>query len=224
MPSVEAIARQPKVFLLDEPLSNLDAQLRNETRAELNRLHARLEITTLYVTHDQVEAMTLADCLVVLDRGHIQQIGSPQEIYAKPANQMVASFLGSPPMNILPAAYTNGCLKLNHQSLPVTTALQRQLQPLNGQGFHLGIRPEHITVATASDPATGHLTIEVELVEPLGREVLVRGKLPNSQVVLNLSAPSSYRGTRGDRLLIELDLNQLFIFDASNGQTLYPND
>jgi multiple sugar transport system ATP-binding protein len=95
-----AIAREPKVFLLDEPLSNLDAQLRDDTRAELKQLHQRVGITTIYVTHDQVEAMTLADQIVVLNRGRIQQIGDPQDIYAKPRNRMVATFLGNPPMNV----------------------------------------------------------------------------------------------------------------------------
>ena len=98
-----AIARQPQVFLLDEPLSNLDTQLRDDTRAELKRLHQQFQITTIYVTHDQVEAMTLADQIVVLDNGRVQQIGSPQEIYSNPVNSMVAGFLGNPPMNIIPA-------------------------------------------------------------------------------------------------------------------------
>ena len=115
-----AIIRQPKAFLLDEPLSNLDAQLREETRAELKRLHQQLGITTIYVTHDQGEAMTLAQQLVVLYEGRIQQIGTPEEVYQYPANRMVAGFLGSPPMNLLYARYLNNELQLGEQSLPVT--------------------------------------------------------------------------------------------------------
>jgi multiple sugar transport system ATP-binding protein len=170
-----AIARQPQVFLLDEPLSNLDAQLRDDTRAELKQLHQRLGVTTVYVTHDQVEAMTLADQIVVLDQGRIQQIGSPQTIYAQPANQMVATFLGSPPMNILSAIYQDGQFQVEGQAIPCPEQLTPLLRSTAGQRFNLGIRPEHVHLAT---PPDGHLTVNVVLVEPLGREILVRAVLP----------------------------------------------
>jgi multiple sugar transport system ATP-binding protein len=139
-----AIAREPKVFLLDEPLSNLDAQLRDDTRAELKQLHQRLGITTVYVTHDQVEAMTLADKIVVLNGGKIQQIGEPQSIYAKPVNRMVATFLGNPAMNILPAIYSNHTFQVGHQFLECPQSIREKLQPRDSQGFELGLRPEHI--------------------------------------------------------------------------------
>ncbi|MDY6781183.1 MAG: ABC transporter ATP-binding protein [Cyanobacteriota bacterium] len=216
-----AIAREPQVFLLDEPLSNLDAQLRDETRAELKQLHARLGITTIYVTHDQTEAMTLGDRIVVLDRGRIQQIGSPQEIYAQPANRMVATFLGSPPMNILPATYNNGQFNLNAQTLPCPEAIREQLQPQNGQGFELGIRPEEISLSTNSD-STEDLTIHLDLLEPLGRETLVRGSLPNSEVVLNFYAPGRFGGRRGESVGVKLQRDRLFIFDPKSGKILYP--
>ena len=224
-----AIAREPKVFLLDEPLSNLDAQLRDDTRAELKQLHARLGITTIYVTHDQVEAMTLADRIVVLNGGRIQQIGSPQEIYARPANRMVATFLGSPPMNILPVTYIDGTFALKNESLPVTAKVQEQLQPRQGQGFDLGIRPEHIILASLNNGnleegknSVGQLTVEVDVVEPLGREILVRASLPRSDLTLNFHAPASWRGDRGDRLTVQLDLDRLFVFDPSSGETIHP--
>ncbi len=224
-----AIAREPKVFLLDEPLSNLDAQLRDDTRAELKQLHARLGITTIYVTHDQVEAMTLADRIVVLNGGRIQQIGSPQEIYARPANRMVAAFLGSPPMNILPVTYIDGAFALKNESLPVTAKVQEQLQPRQGQGFDLGIRPEHIILASLNNGnleegknSVGQLTVEVDVVEPLGREILVRASLPRSGLTLNFHAPASWRGDRGDRLTVQLDLDRLFVFDPSSGETIHP--
>ncbi len=121
-----AIAREPQVFLLDEPLSNLDAQLRDDTRAELKQLHQELGITTVYVTHDQVEAMTLADKIVVLNRGRIQQIGDPQTIYARPANQMVASFLGNPPMNILPAIYKGNGFDVSWAVISNSTICERE--------------------------------------------------------------------------------------------------
>ena len=218
-----AIVRKPKAFLLDEPLSNLDAQLRDDTRAELKQLHNRLEITTIYVTHDQVEAMTLADRIVVLNQGKIQQIGQPQEIYAKPANRMVATFLGSPPMNILPVTYNDGTFTLNKQSFPVFPNQPLPLHP--GQQLDLGIRPEQISPASepnldsseASD--VGYLKVEVDVIEPLGRETLVRGRLPDSNV-LNFIAPADWRGQPRDRLTVQFALNGLFMFDANSGETL----
>ncbi|HAN75190.1 MAG TPA: sugar ABC transporter ATP-binding protein [Planktothrix sp. UBA8402] len=145
-----AIAREPKVFLLDEPLSNLDAQLRDDTRAELKQLHQRLKITTIYVTHDQVEAMTLADKIVILHQGKIQQIGDPQTVYSRPKNRMVATFLGNPPMNILPITYGNSLFWIANQSLTCPSTIREKLQPQDGQQFDLGIRPEHIQVVSPS--------------------------------------------------------------------------
>ncbi len=224
-----AIAREPKVFLLDEPLSNLDAQLRDDTRAELKQLHQRVGITTIYVTHDQVEAMTLADQIVVLNRGRIQQIGAPQDIYAKPANRMVATFLGNPPMNVFQATYTSEAFQVCGQSLPYPSALQSQLQLTEGQTVDLGIRPEDLEVVRTSDRAdaeTPHklsqLTIEVNVVEPLGREILIRGSLPTSDIFLNLQVPSDWRGRPGDRVGIQLNLDRLFVFDPSTGDARYP--
>lgn len=224
-----AIARQPKVFLLDEPLSNLDAQLRDDTRAELKQLHQQVGITTIYVTHDQVEAMTLADQIVVLNRGRIQQIGDPQTIYAQPAHRMVATFLGSPPMNVIRATYTGERFELGEQSvLPCPPAIRDRLQPKSGQGFDLGIRPEHIKIKHEDENSalgiqhSAPLKVEVKVVEPLGRETLIRGSLPGLDVPLNIQAASTWRGRPGDRISIQLDLDQLFVFDASTGDTLYP--
>ncbi len=213
-----AIARQPKVFLLDEPLSNLDAQLRDDTRAELKQLHHQLGITTIYVTHDQVEAMTLADQIVVLNRGQIQQIGAPQSIYARPNNRMVATFLGSPPMNILPVTYTNPGFNLGSQFLPCPAVVKDKLHPVEGQGFDLGIRPEHIGIVIQETP---HLIAEIKVVEPLGRETLIRAVL-GTGVQLSIQAAANVRMRPGDRLSLELDLDQLFVFDPSTGDTLYP--
>jgi multiple sugar transport system ATP-binding protein len=219
-----AIARQPKVFLLDEPLSNLDAQLRDDTRAELKQLHDRIGITTIYVTHDQTEAMTLADRIVVLKEGIIQQIGTPYEIYAQPANRMVATFVGSPPMNILPAIYLDGNFVISDRSIPATTLIKQKLQPTQEQEFDLGIRPEHITLVTtdASTDSSTLLSLEVDLVEPLGKETLVRGKLTDSNLSLNFHAPASWQGKKSDRLKVQLNLEHLFIFAPRNAETLYP--
>ncbi len=217
-----AIARQPQVFLLDEPLSNLDAQLRDDTRAELKQLHQRVGITTVYVTHDQVEAMTLADQIVVLERGRVQQIGSPQAIYQRPSNRMVATFLGSPPMNILPAQFNGAGFQIEEQSLPCPASIREQLALAPGQTVEVGIRPEHIRVGGAE----GHLQAIVTVVETLGREVLVRATLPNQgrslTPVLNLQVEPAAEPHPGDRLSLQFNLEQLFIFDPSTGARLYP--
>ncbi len=214
-----AIARQPQVFLLDEPLSNLDAQLRDDTRAELKQLHQRLGITSIYVTHDQVEAMTLADYIVVLNQGKIQQIADPQKIYAQPINQMVATFLGSPPMNILQATYDGSAFQLDRQIIPCPDRL-RTLKLVPGQRVNLGIRPEHIQIASS----TTHLMVEVTLVEPLGREILVRAVLPiesrGKATILSLQLSPTSRPRVGDRLPLQLDLNHLCIFDPTTGRNL----
>ncbi len=233
-----AIARQPQVFLLDEPLSNLDAQLRDDTRAELKQLHQKLGITTIYVTHDQVEAMTLADKIVVLNQGRIQQIGEPQSIYAHPANRMVATFLGSPPMNILPAKFQDNAIEVGGQLLEIPANIREELKPQQGQGFDLGIRPEHIYInepqrsrerreeevvnSPLPTPHSSLLEVEVRVVEPLGRETLIRGGLPGlSGVGVNVQGGADVRLRSGDRLTLKLDLNQLFVFDASTGQALF---
>ncbi len=232
-----AIAREPQVFLLDEPLSNLDAQLRDDTRAELKQLHQELEITTVYVTHDQVEAMTLADKIVVLNRGRIQQVGEPQTIYSQPANRMVATFLGNPPMNILPAKFTGHSFDVGGQVLPCPDSVRESLRPAAGQGFDLGIRPEDIYLneqqrrTEHTQQELGELVVEVKVVEPLGRETLIRGGLPNSGVMLNIQTGANVRlypgdgaerpPQRGDRLSLKLDLDKLFVFDSATGDKLY---
>ena len=214
-----AIARKPKVFLLDEPLSNLDPQLRDDTRAELKQLHQQVKITTVYVTHDQVEAMTLADCLVVLDNGKVQQIGSPQEVYANPVNSMVAGFIGNPPMNILPATYDNEKLiLLNGQSIWYS-ALKQRLQDVRGQ-FNIGIRPEHIKLQSRWAKDDDCLTLQVDLVEPLGRETMLKATALESNLGLNLLTDAHWRGQKGDLIAVKFDLEQLFLFDPSSGLTI----
>jgi multiple sugar transport system ATP-binding protein len=212
-----AIARQAQVFLLDEPLSNLDAQLRDDTRAELKQLHHALRNTTVYVTHDQVEAMTLADKIVVLSGGHIQQIGEPQTIYNKPANRMVATFIGNPPMNILPAKFTGNGFDVVGQILGIPTGMKQKFNPSTGQQLDLGIRPEHIKINSNSPM----LTVEVKVVEPLGRETLIRAALPGSSAMVNVQAGGDIYPQPGDILPLEFDLNRLFVFDTATGNRLY---
>ena len=217
-----AIVRQPRVFLLDEPLSNLDAQLRDDTRAELKQLHQRLGITTVYVTHDWVEAMTLSDRIVVLNNGEVQQIGTPQAVYARPQNRMVAGFIGNPPMNILPATYHDEKLILFNNRFKLNSGLRQRLRLHSGQKFDLGIRPEHITLQNSelAGNDSNCIVLQVELVEPLGRETLIKAVDPESHLKLNLLASSHWRGRAGDRLAVKFDLEQLFIFDSDSGLTI----
>lgn len=219
-----AIVRQPQVFLLDEPLSNLDAQLRDETRAELKQLHQQLGITTLYVTHDQVEAMTLADQIVVLKQGKIQQIGTPQQVYAQPQNQMVATFLGNPPMNLLPATYAEGQFHLANQTLSCPDRWQSLLK--TGQSIRLGIRPEHLFFSAPGE-ANGEansLQVEVQLVEPLGREILVRSILPDPltapPTLIQFQVMPSVQLHPGDRVSVRLDFEHLLVFDPETGKAI----
>jgi multiple sugar transport system ATP-binding protein len=208
-----AIGREPQVFLLDEPLSNLDAQLRNETRAELKQLHQQVGITTIYVTHDQLEAMTLADKIVVLGGGRIQQIGTPAEIYHQPVNRLVATFMGNPPMNILPATYQKGGWQIGQQFMPWVS--HSNYQPTPGQGCDLGIRPEQLSLkAQLGWPA---LKTIVKLVEPLGKEILVKAQIADLPIVINFLAPADWQGNSGEQVTIYFNLAQLYLFDPSTG-------
>ncbi len=198
-----ALVRQPQVFLLDEPLSNLDAQLRDETRAELKQLHRRFGVTTLYVTHDQTEAMTLADQLIVLDKGKIQQIGPPLEVYAQPINTTVAAFLGSPPMNLLTVECRQSRLWLGQQSVALWDA--------NDDGeMTLGIRPEQVQLTGEQG-----IPLQVTVVEPLGREILVQGQLVGGQM-LSLFVGPNQRPQVGSTLSVTL-IPPLHVFDPQTG-------
>lgn len=195
-----AIVRSPQVFLLDEPLSNLDAQLRDQTRTELKLLHRQLQTTMLYVTHDQTEAMTLADRIVVLNQGRIQQIGSPLEIYRNPANRMVATFIGNPAMNILPGVTIEGGIKIGGQVLP----LQPPLPP--DQPISIGIRPEDLAF---HPPNTLSLEVEIKLTELLGAEQIVHCYLKDAtpiEILVKSTTPEL-----GSRLFFNPD--RVYFFD-----------
>lgn len=218
-----AIARQPQVFLLDEPLSNLDAQLRDDTRAELKQLHQAVGITTIYVTHDQVEAMTLADQIVVLNAGKIQQIGDPQTIYAHPANQMVATFMGTPPMTILPGQIAGETVWIHGHPLTWTASTPLSLV-LHQRLVHIGIRPEHVQVVPAE--TSNALSVKVTVIEPLGREILVRAVVSSEQatapVGLTLQLPPEAHPQVGDRLWVRLNFDRAVLFDPETGDRLLP--
>ncbi len=170
-----ALVRNPKLFLFDEPLSNLDAKLRVEMRAEIKRLHKRTATSIVYVTHDQIEAMTLATRIVVMKGGHVQQIGTPQEIYEQPANTFVADFMGSPPMNLMPATVTSTGLTVGATPLAMRAGWTRANLPTE---VTLGIRPEHFSIATA----TPDLTIVPTMIENTGAESYISFDLGGTSI------------------------------------------
>ena len=218
-----AIVRQPKVFLFDEPLSNLDAKLRTQMRAEIKRLHKRLGATSIYVTHDQIEAMTLADRIVVMNDGSIEQIGTPMELFLNPANAFVAGFLGSPPMNQIRAkvATNNGhpVAQIGEQQLAL--APLQALQNSDGRDIIVGVRPEFVEVTTAD--STQQLKVDVDLVETLGSEALIHASLDETPVVLRTSTiggVDNLQNVSGFSIKPEL----IKVFDADTGVALAGQD
>ena len=217
-----AIVRQPQVFLFDEPLSNLDALLRNQVRAEIKKLHRRVRETVIYVTHDQVEAMTLADRIVVLQAGRIVQVGTPDEIYGRPQHRFVAGFTGSPPMNFLPATLARAgegiTLQIaNAAAVPLPPTLAARWQAQVGQEVEFGIRPENLSLSRqhADWPV---IEAEVELVELLGAENLLTLKLGAHELKARL-APD-VRPAAGTRLPIALDPAGFHLFDRRTGNAV----
>jgi multiple sugar transport system ATP-binding protein len=210
-----AIVRHPQVFLFDEPLSNLDAKLRVQMRVELKRLHERLATTAVYVTHDQVEAMTLGDRVVVMKDGWIQQVGEPLELYGKPANRFVAGFIGSPAMNFADVTITesNGTLWAENPGLRVRVPT-RKLEGLRGhRGQHvtLGVRPEDLHPAAGGDTADYTFDSTVEVVEPLGSEILLDVKVGGNAMVARVDP--SVRVKVHEKIRLALDPDQLHFFD-----------
>jgi len=213
-----AIVREPKLFLFDEPLSNLDAKLRVAMRAEIRRLQRRLGVTSLYVTHDQVEAMTLGDRLLVLDQGRAAQLATPMEVFERPADTYVAAFIGSPAMNFLPATLTaDGAAALLESGALIPFADGRRDGP-DGHPLTLGIRPEHLAFAPDG------LEIVVELIEPLGSETVVHGraaqgdKTGDQTLVVKLTGPAPAT----DRLSVWPTPGQLHVFDRATGRRIEP--
>jgi multiple sugar transport system ATP-binding protein len=212
-----AIVREPKAFLFDEPLSNLDAALRVQTRLEIAKLHRELGATTIYVTHDQVEAMTLADRIVVCNGGHVEQVGSPLELYHNPANLFVAGFIGSPKMNFMPAAVTastDGRATLTLKSGGKIEAPAAHVG--EGQQVTVGVRPEHILIA-----AEGPLSGSVDAIEHLGSEVIAYVDVGGEQP-LTVKAPPSSRIAAGELVRLDVRPDAAIVFDE-NGKSLSTN-
>ena len=201
-----AIVRQPAVFLFDEPLSNLDAKLRAATRLEIQKLHAELGVTSLFVTHDQVEAMTLAERMIVMNAGRIEQIGTPEQVYLQPATTFVASFIGSPPMNLLPGQADGWRFVVGSQTLALPAAAPRD------GALILGVRPEHAELSAA-----GAWPLQVEMLEMLGAERLVYGHVGSAAFTLRIEArlpPPKAGSTVGLHVAAE----HVHWFDVGSGQ------
>ena len=198
-----AIVRDPKVFLFDEPLSNLDAKLRVAMRAEIKALHQRLKTTTVYVTHDQVEAMTMADRIAVMNEGRIEQLGEPLELYDRPDNLFVAQFIGSPAMNVFEGVYSNGMVQALGAYWPCEVRAQE------GQRVAYGIRPEHLALKE------GGITAQIEVVEPMGAETETLVKVGGHNLTMMTHGRSSVGP--GDRVFLAPHPAQVHLFDAASG-------
>jgi multiple sugar transport system ATP-binding protein len=215
-----ALVRDPKAFLMDEPLSNLDAMLRVQMRSQIKRLHQELATTVIYVTHDQMEAMTMADRIAVMSQGIVQQLGSPEEIYDRPSNMFVAGFIGSPTMNFLRGQFVSedGTQKIVGQdwSLPLTAANAARAQTSSTGEVVIGVRHANMTVLPESAPAG--VPARVYTVEPTGDLTYVHLWLGTTLVVA--SAPGTYRAAADQQIRVEFDQDRLYLFDGVTEQTL----
>ncbi|MGE5176863.1 MAG: ABC transporter ATP-binding protein [Hyphomicrobiales bacterium] len=220
-----AIVRKPSVFLFDEPLSNLDAKLRVQMRAEISKLQRDLKTTTVYVTHDQVEAMTMGRRIAILNAGILQQVGTPLEVYEKPVNVFVANFIGTPPMNFIPAVTADGgaSLRATEFTIPAPADARAALAGPDGRRVLIGIRPEKIEPedaagAGASAAAPGTVAVKVEVVELLGNEAIFHGRVGDD--VLVAKAEPHRAPNVGDTVTLRLDLGALHLFDAESERRL----
>jgi multiple sugar transport system ATP-binding protein len=206
------IVRDPQVFLFDEPLSNLDAKLRVAMRTEIKELHQRLKTTSVYVTHDQIEAMTMADQIVVMHDGRIEQTGSPLELYDRPANRFVAGFIGSPSMNFIPGTQKDGALVVaNGARLPVAAALAAN----DGRALTYGIRPEHLDLVQGSDEG---FECEVVVIEPTGSETQLFARLGDQEIVAIFRERHEF--APGQKIRLKPRAPVAHLFDASSGQRI----
>jgi multiple sugar transport system ATP-binding protein len=218
-----AMARDPQVFLMDEPLSNLDAKLRTQTRAQIVQLQRQLGTTTIYVTHDQTEAMTMGDRIAVLNEGVIQQIAAPLDLYNRPANRFVAEFIGSPPMNFIEMKVKD-TLHLNHRNFGLSLPEQwgRTLEPYVGRSVTLGIRPEHLSLASAS---SNSLPVQVALVEALGHETCLSCIFEAQDGVkmpLQVRIDPQQMVSNNEQLWLGIDPQRIHLFEAESGAAIIP--
>ena len=214
-----AIARNPQVFLMDEPLSNLDAKLRAETRSQIVKLQRQLGITTIYVTHDQTEAMTMGDRIAVMYQGEIQQLAAPLELYNRPANRFVAEFIGSPPMNFMKVEVESAKLvKHSHFQLTLSDYWQPFISFYLGRSLLLGVRPEHFSVSEASNE---NLQVQVDLVEALGNETyLLVHLIKDPTILLQVRISPDYTVRLGDTLWLAIAIDKIHFFDIKTEKAI----
>jgi multiple sugar transport system ATP-binding protein len=218
-----AIVRNPRVFLFDEPLSNLDAKLRVQMRTEIKKVHQTVRTTTVYVTHDQIEAMTLADRVVVMNAGRIEQVGPPQELYHHPASRFVAGFIGSPAMNFLPVqVFDDGGLKVklgNGAVLPIPPERYNRYEPCKSRKVVLGLRPEHIT-QPPDVPKSGMAPLEaaIEVVEPMGIETMVHFAIDQTPVTARVDP--QFKGLPGEVATLSANMNEMHLFESETGKVI----
>ncbi|HLO86686.1 MAG TPA: ABC transporter ATP-binding protein [Nostocaceae cyanobacterium] len=221
-----AIARNPQVFLMDEPLSNLDAKLRAETRAQIVKLQRQLGTTTIYVTHDQTEAMTMGDRIAIMNAGQIQQVASPLDLYNFPANRFVAEFIGSPPMNFMTVEF-HAPLLITHSHFRFTLPefWEKALKAYDGKTLILGIRPEHLSLGV---PATKNLPVQVDLVENLGNDTFLSVKISDPDLPgvegesLQVRIPSDRLIKMGEQVWLSLTPEKLHFFDPETDLAIFP--
>jgi len=219
-----AIVREPKVFLFDEPLSNLDAKLRVQMRAEISKIHNQLQTTFIYVTHDQMEAMTMATRIAVINRGRLQQLDTPQNLYNQPANLFVAGFIGSPAMNFFPATVrSDGGLFADSGEfqVPIPAERSKTLEPYVGRNVVIGIRPEDIHDVQLVPPniAAAKVTAQVDVTELMGNEILLYLVAGKNTFVARVDPRSQLRV--GNRAEVALNMEKLHVFDAATEQAIY---
>jgi sn-glycerol 3-phosphate transport system ATP-binding protein len=213
-----AIVREPAVFLFDEPLSNLDAKLRVQMRLEIKRLQRELAVTSIYVTHDQVEAMTLADRLIVMNAGVADQIGTPMDVYDRPSSVFVAGFIGSPSMNFLAGKVAGDGRSIDLAGTGarrVTLPLGRTTSAAAGTPVALGVRPEHLHPA-----ADGPLEFEIELAEPLGADTLLHGRFGEARELVTVRQSGHIRAQPGEKRHFTAEPGHLHLFDSQTGRRI----
>jgi multiple sugar transport system ATP-binding protein len=242
-----AIVREPKAFLMDEPLSNLDAKLRVQMRTEVSRIQNRLGTTTVYVTHDQTEAMTLGDRVAVMRKGELQQVGTPQELYERPRNLFVAGFIGSPAMNFVPVEVSGGMAKLPFTEVELSDAARQAAESASGKQLLAGIRPEHFEDAALVDQPGPTFRVKIDILESMGSELYayfdvesegaraeqldelaadtgaeVGGEQDTLQIVARLDAGSGAK--EGEEIELWLDPEKVHLFDVESGDRLSGGD
>ncbi len=211
------IVREPKVFLFDEPLSNLDAKLRVQMRLELRNLHENLGITSIYVTHDQVEAMTLGDRLIILENGYVEQIGTPLEVYEYPASKFVAGFIGSPAMNFFDARLSDDGKQVEYHGTTHLALENGSVPSRGGQKIILGIRPEHFELVKEG---AGLMQIKVDHVETLGADTLVHGHLDEDPSLVTVRLPDIHHFKKDTLLSLTVPLKKIHFFDIESGKRI----